>query len=102
MPAGLQTWDQYGRSTCDLTDRIGRLTAAFDVGGYNQVYQYTIPGNVEVNSFQAYSLMVDSVGGSMYGYEPPTLSWSGRTLTVVTSPLTVLPAAVWRIIVVLF
>lgn len=101
MPAGLQTWDQYGRMTCDLTDSIGRLVTSFDVGGYNNVYTYTIPAYVEYAQIEAYSLMIDTAGGSMWGFYPPNLSLVGRTLTVTTSPLTALPAATWRILIVL-
>lgn len=102
MPAGLQTWDQYGRLTCDITDRFGRVAYQFDASGYNNTYTYTIPAAVEYASVEAYSLMVNSVGGSMWGFDPPRITWSGRTLTVVTTPYTALPAAVWRIFVVLF
>ncbi|MBD9419806.1 hypothetical protein IB259_11120 [Achromobacter sp. ACM04] len=95
MPSGIETFDAQGRITCGVLDEMGRLAVHADLGGYNQVWSFTVPPEVECREIIGFTMMIYGPG-SMWGYYPPVIAQSGRTVTFTTSPYTALPAATWR------
>jgi hypothetical protein len=101
MPSGIETFDALGRLKCSISDRMGRVAAYYDLGGFwPNSWSYTVPSNVEYQEIIAFAMMIYGPG-SMWGYEEPKIAGSGRTMTFTATALTALPAATWRCFVVL-
>lgn len=100
MAAGLIVWDGAGRVRMDTNDYLGRVAGIIDVGGYNNYYYFHLPDNVSYTEMRAVPVMISSTP-AFYPPEWPDITISGRDVTIHTSVNNDLPAATFRVLIVI-